>query len=78
MINPKLSIGDRIVLLQMDDKDPIEFGTKGEVLGISKVFGEIQYKVKWENGRTLQILADVDKWMKEEDFNNLKNKKKKM
>lgn len=76
MINPKLQIGDKIVILQMEDKDPINFGTKGEVVKVSEVFGVKQYGVKWENGRTLDLLEDVDKWMKEEDFINLKNRKK--
>lgn len=68
MIKPKLNLGDKIILIQMDDDyDPVSPGTKGEVIGIEKEHwgnegGEKIY-VKWEDGRNLPILSDVDIWI---------------
>lgn len=76
MINPELQIGDRIVLLTMEGEADMNYGEKGEVIGITKVFGNKQYKIKWENGRMLPLLEDADKWMYEEDFDKMKKKKK--
>ena len=76
MINPELKEGDKVVLLNMDGETSIGYGEKGEVLRISIVFGHKQYKVKWENGSTLDLLEDADRWMKEDDFLQLKNKKR--
>lgn len=76
MINPELQIGDRIVLLTMEGEADMNYGEKGEVIGITKVFGNKQYKIKWENGRMLDLLEDADKWMYEEDFDKMKKKKK--
>ena len=76
MINPELQIGDRIVLLIMQGQAGMNYGEKGEVIGITKVFGNKQYKIKWENGRMLPLLEDADKWMYEEDFDKMKKKKK--
>lgn len=76
MINPELQIHDIVILIEMEGESYMTFGEKGEVLGITKVFGNKQYKVKWENGRTLDLLEDADRWMKEEDFLKLQKKKK--
>lgn len=76
MINPELQIGDRIVLLIMQGQAGMNYGEKGEVSGIKKVFGNKQYEIKWENGRMLPLLEDADKWMYEEDFDKMKKKKK--
>lgn len=76
MINPELQIGDKIVLLTMEGETDMSYGEKGEVIGITKVFGNKQYKIKWENGRTLDLLEDADKWMLEEDFHKLRKKSK--
>jgi hypothetical protein len=45
---------------------------------VSKVFDYLQYNVKWDKGRVLQVLEDADKWMKEDDFDELMRKKKKI
>lgn len=78
MINPELNIGDRIVLIDMEGELDMNYGERGEVRNISNVFGNKQYSVKWDNGRTLQLLEDADKWMTEEDFQKLMNKKKRI
>lgn len=76
MINPELQIHDIVILIEMEGESDMTFGEKGEVLGMAYVFGNKQYKVKWENGRTLDLLEDADRWMKEEDFLKLQKKKK--
>lgn len=73
MINPKLNIGDTVILLHMDGETSIPPGTKGLVKAYSRVFGDDQYTVKWENGSTLAIIGSVDLWDTEE---NKQNKKK--
>lgn len=74
MINPELKIGDTVILLHMDGETSIPPGTKGKVLSHSRVFGDDQYTVKWENGSTLAIISSVDLWDTEE---NRQSKKKK-
>ena len=74
MINPKLNVGDTVILLHMDDETSIPPGTKGKVLASSRVFGDDQYTVKWDNGSTLAIISSVDLWDTEE--NRQSNKKK--
>ena len=76
MINPELKIGDKVVLLNMDGETDMGYGEIGEVTKISVVFGHKQYRVKWENGSTLDLLEDADKWMLEDDFLRLKKKLK--
>jgi hypothetical protein len=73
MLNPKLNIGDTVILLHMDGETSIPPGTKGLVKSHSRVFGDDQYTVKWENGSTLAIIGSVDLWDTEE---NRQNKKK--
>jgi len=75
MINPKLRIGDRVVMLYMDGES-FKPGVVGTVTGISNVFNDTHYLVDWDNGSRLQILSDVDKWIKEEDWIQMKNKRK--
>jgi hypothetical protein len=78
LLNPELNIGDRVVIMDMSDESGITPGMGGTVNRMVKVFGTIQYEVKWDNGSNLQILSDVDKWMKEEDWERLKNRRKKV
>ncbi len=78
LLNPELNIGDRVVIMDMSDESGITPGMGGTVNRMVKVFGTIQYEVKWDNGSSLQILSDVDKWMKEEDWQKLKNRRKKV
>lgn len=74
-LNPKLKEGDRIVLINMTDEPTLSFGDKGTFMGVHRGGGFNQYKVKWDKGGSLYMLDD-DKWMKEEDFNEMMEKKK--
>jgi hypothetical protein len=66
MFNPKLEKGDRVVLLHMDGES-ISPGTKGTVQHVDKIFGDIQYSVKWDNGSTLALISSCDAWRLEKD-----------
>jgi hypothetical protein len=68
MINPKLKKGDRIILLHMSDESSVPDGTHGTVTSVSKVYGDVQYGVDWDNGSKLGLLSDTDAWDKEERF----------
>jgi hypothetical protein len=68
MVNPKLKKGDRIILLHMSDESSVPDGTHGTVTSISKVYGDVQYGVEWDNGSKLELLSDTDAWDKEERF----------
>lgn len=74
MINPKLNIGDTVILLHMDGDTSVPPGTKGKVIAHSVFQGENQYTVRWESGDTLAIVEGYDLWDTEE---NRKNKKRK-
>ena len=60
-MNSILKIGDRIILFHMEGDD-IMPGEKGVVTSINKVYGVIQYGMKWDNGSTLALLSDTDIW----------------
>lgn len=60
-LNPKLQIGDKIVLLHMKD-ETMGPGTKGIVKSVTNVFGEDIYDIEWENGRKLNLLQNEDAW----------------
>ena len=60
MINPELKVGDKVVLLTMEGEPGMSYGEKGIVERISVVFGHKQYRVKWENDRSLDLLEDAD------------------
>jgi hypothetical protein len=60
-LNPKLEVGDNIVLLHMKD-ETMSPGTKGVVRSVSNVFGEDIYDIEWENGRKLNLLQNEDAW----------------
>lgn len=62
MINPPLKIGDTVILLHMDGETSIPPGTRGVVRSHSRVFGDDQYVVNWENGSQLAIISGVDLW----------------
>lgn len=78
MINPELKVGDRIILLHMEDEyGPVPMGTEGTVKKIVKVFGETHYEIDWDNGSRLSLIPDVDKWDIVDNIKNrLKNKLK--
>jgi hypothetical protein len=75
MINPELNVGDRVILLHMEDNRPVTMGTKGTVTSKSVVFGDTQYGVDWDNGSKLSLITGVDKWDLEKNFLNRKRKK---
>jgi hypothetical protein len=61
-MNPKLKIGDRVCLLYMSGELSMNPGECGVVKSVDKVFGDIQYGVKWDNGSNLALLSDTDAW----------------
>lgn len=69
--NPKLQVGDEIILYHMDKESAVSPGTKGIVTKISPdpfetdSDGEI-ISVRWENGSTLALLSVTDVWKKVE------------
>jgi hypothetical protein len=74
-MNPVLEVGDEVILLHMDGESQMNPGLKGVVLSKSKVFGDDQYVVKWENGSQLSLISSADAWDKLENFNKRKQKK---
>lgn len=75
MINPELKVGDSVICLHMDGESSIHPGTKGIVKKISKVFGDIQYSVDWENGSKLDLISSVDAWDTKENYEKRKLKR---
>lgn len=77
---PKLEKGDRVILLDMHGESALlsSFASPGEthfagsVTKVVLVFGNHQYEVNWDNKKfnssNLQILSDVDDYMRESDY----------
>lgn len=61
LLRQKYPGGTRICLDHMEDLCPVESGTKGTIIGVDDI-GSIM--VKWDNGRTLNLLPDNDKFHK--------------
>jgi len=64
--------GDTIKMIKMyDDPDPIKEGEIGRVIGIDTVtaFNEDHLRVKWENGRGLNVIVGVDEFERIEEGN---------
>jgi hypothetical protein len=71
-MNEELKIGDRVMVLHMEDDHGVSPGTWGTVTRISSPFGIIQYNVNWDNGTKespgdkiisrLALLSDADTW----------------
>ena len=59
MINPKLNVGDRVVLLHMDGETSVSPGEQGTVISYSIVFGDDQYTVSWDSGSLGMTLHKV-------------------
>lgn len=58
-----VSIGDRLELVAMgEDPRPLEPGTTGIVVHLCDTAGFEQIGVAWENGRTLALLPEADRW----------------
>lgn len=51
--------GDRIKCIKMNDPNPIEPGTEGTVDHVDAIK---QIHVKWDNGRTLALIPEVDSY----------------
>lgn len=62
MINPKLNVGDRVVLLHMDGETSVSPGEQGTVIAHSRVFGDDQYTVSWDSGSKLALISSADLW----------------
>ena len=83
LINPRLNVDDRIVLIAMPGEDAVTYGDRGTVSRVNNASSFIQYFINWDNGSTLALIEDlgnrtntVDKWMKEEDFDRIVKKKR--
>lgn len=66
-MNPKLKVGDEIVLYHMEGDFSVPPGTVGEVWKIVNdpfVKDSQIIHVRWENGSTLNLLSDTDSWKK--------------
>ena len=69
-INPPLKVGDRIVLISMEDPiSPVTVGTKGTVKGVGSDPWSTEpiYYVDWDNNRFLNLIGDTDMWYKDEE-----------
>jgi hypothetical protein len=76
-LNPKLEVGDRIVLLHMADSySAVKPGTSGTVISIQKTpFGDrtdYNYIMDWDNGSSLSLEPDVDTWVLKSDYDKKK------
>lgn len=76
MFNPELNEGDRVVLIKMgEDPNPISPMTRGTVKKVVRIGDLKHYEVSWDDKRTLSLIPEVDKWVKEEDYDRLRRKK---
>lgn len=58
-------VGERIVLVSMDDPYSVKPGTTGTIISYPQtVFDTDQVNVKWDNGRGLALIIDVDEFEK--------------
>ena len=62
---PKLNnmnniIGQRIKMIEMNDPYPILPDTMGTIMSVDDI-GQI--RVKWDNGRTLSVIPEEDKFV---------------
>lgn len=55
----KEMIGKRIKMIKMNDPEPIEPDSLGTIVGVD---GMGDYLVKWDNGRTLSVIPDEDRY----------------
>jgi hypothetical protein len=62
--NAPLEKGDTVVCIKMQDDYGVPGGVPGIVTSVSKVMGDMQYNVNWDNGSKLALIEGVDKWMK--------------
>jgi len=58
-------VGEKIVLISMDDPYAIKPGSIGTIITYPMtVFNEDQVDVNWDNGRSLSLIIDIDKFNK--------------
>lgn len=83
LINPRLNVDDRIVLIAMPGEDAVTYGDRGTVIRVNNASSFIQYFINWDNGSTLALIEDlgdklntVDRWMYEDDFDKIIKRKK--
>ena len=66
--NPKLEVGDRIILYHMEGETSVPPGTKGTVSQVSRdpfeLMDEKLIRVNWDNGSTLALVTSTDMWKK--------------
>jgi len=66
-LNPKLSSGDKIILLYMDGETSVPMGSIGIVTEINidpfDMNSEI-ISVSWDNGSSLAMISSTDAWKK--------------
>lgn len=53
-------IGKRIMMIHMNDPQPIEPNSMGTIVGVD---GLNQYQVKWDSGRTLSVIPEEDQFV---------------
>lgn len=53
-------VGKEVRLIKMEDGHPVQPGTKGV---IQLIDGIGQLHVKWDNGRTLALIPEVDEFV---------------
>jgi len=75
MESPKLKTGDIIMLIYMDDPNPVDTMSLGKVHKHTNLFGDDQYDVNWEDGRKLAIISGVDRWETEQSLIDKGNEK---
>ena len=71
-MNEPLEVGDRITLIKLDDPFTIiPLGTKGTVTSVDHDPWSVNplYRVEWDSGDTLSIIADEDVWIKDKKEN---------
>ena len=62
MKNPELKVDDRVIILDMSDAQAVEPGTWDTVTSVTTMFGPLQYGVNWDDGSTLALIPELDKW----------------
>jgi hypothetical protein len=64
--NPKVNVGDRVILYFMEGETGVPPGTLGTVTSITRdpfeSADDTLIKVKWENGSGLSMISSTDKW----------------
>lgn len=54
-------VGTRLELVEMDDSQAPPIGTHGTVLGVDDMANIL---VEWDNGSSLNLIPNVDRWRK--------------